>query len=398
MKILIIAFFTLCLFSLHAQVGSDLRAADVIALNAPDSVQSSVDGLGRYFSRSFSSQKFRARAIFSWTAMEISYDIANISKVNNTTGFDELVEKTMQTKSAVCQGYTAVFKALCDKCGIRAYVVNGYTRQNGHINDISHSWIIAVIDSMWYGFDPTWGGGYMIRGKYVRHFNEGFFMIKPEVLINDHMPFDPMWECLDHPVNNQDFTNGRIISTVSSNAFAWSDSIAAWQGMSVKDQCQASLRRLEIAGITNNLLQDWAKYLGDCITNGKLNVQATARNKYVKQFNDAVASYNQSIYLFNQYIDYWNRRFTPLKPELEIVEMLDSCYYYLNSSKKSLSQVLPQDEDMQQGTEQLQQAINLARENMDKQKVFLKIYFNTSPEYRIELFKNYNGAGFPTNK
>lgn len=398
MRILLIILFILCLVPLNAQVNSEFRAADVIALHAPDSCESSVAALGRYFSSAFKKQSFRARAIYAWTSMKISYDFTNQGKVNAATPFDELVNTTMQSRSAVCQGYASVFKALCDICGIRAFVVNGYTRQNGHINDISHAWVVALIDTSYFGFDPTWGGGGLNNGNYVKQFNEQFFMIKPGDMIVDHMPFDPMWECLNYPVNSTYFNNGIISAAPSTAFFSYADSISAYESLSMKDQCQAALRRMEASGIVNNLQIEWAKYLRDCVVNEKQNAVATVKNKYVKQFNDAVANYNNCIYAFNQYADYFNVGFNPPKSAPEIVGMLNLCYNYLDSCKKSLSQVVAGDIDMKQSTDQLQLAIDVAEDNLNKQKVFLKIYFNTDPVSRPMLFKNYNGAGFPKSK
>jgi len=398
MKNLMVALFTLCFVQLQAQVGNEFKAADIIALNAPDSCQASVGALGRYFSSSFKSPAFRARAIFTWTAMNISYDISNKGKVTAATPYNELVDKTMETRKAICQGYASVFKALCDACGISAYIVQGYTRQNGHINDLSHAWIMAVIDSSYYGFDPTWGAGYMNKGNYQRYYNDQFFMIKPGILIQDHMPFDPIWECLSAPINNLDFNSGKTEPSTSTPLFAYADSIRAYNTLDPKDQCSASLRRLESAGVINSLLMEWSNYLRNCISNEKLNAVAAVKNKYVKQFNDAVASYNNCIYAFNQYVDYWNRQFTPSKPEPVIVDMLNLCYSYLDSCKTSLEQVVAGDPDMKPSTDQLQLAMDVAHDNLNKQKVFLKVYFNTDPQSRPLLFRNYNGAGFPTKK
>jgi len=398
MKNLIITLFIFCIVPLHAQVGNEIKAADIIALNAPDSCQASVGALGRYFSSAFKSPVFRLRAIFTWTAMNISYDIVNMGNVNATTPFNDLVDKTMQTRKGICQGYASVFKALCDVCAINAYVIQGYTRQNGHINKISHAWIIAVIDSLYYGFDPTWGAGYMNKGNFSRYYNDQFFMIKPETLIQDHMPFDPMWECLGSPINNLDFNSGKSGPGAGTAFFNYVDSIRVYNTLGQKDQCAASLRRLESSGVINSLLMEWANYLRECISNEKLNAVAAVKNKYVKQFNDAVTSYNNCIYAFNQYADYWNRQFIPSKPEPVIVDMLNLCYSYLDSCKSSLAQVVAGDPDMKQSTDQLQLAVDVAQDNLNKQKVFLKIYFNTDPQSRPMLFRNYNGAGFPTKK
>ena len=398
MKNLILSFLTLCFIPLHAQVISEFKAADVIALNTPDSCQVSVDALGRYFSKAFKEDALKARAIYTWTAMNIFYDVANMGKTNAATPFNDLVEHTMQTRTGICQGYASVFKALCDACAIRAYIINGFIRQNGNISNLSHAWVIAVIDTSYYGFDPTWGGGFMDSGGYTKQFNEQFFMIRPADLIKDHMPFDPLWECLNYPVSNSDFNSEKTTAAAGTPFFSYADSIKTYQSLDFKDQCQAALRRVESAGLLNNLIRDWADYLRACIVNEKNNTANAVKAKYSKQFNDAVVSYNNCIYAFNQYVDYWNRGFTPLKPEPEITSMLQLCYSYLDSCKRSLSEVVAVDADMKQRTDQLQLAIDVARENMNKQKVFLKIYFNTDPQSRPLLFKNYNGAGFPTNK
>jgi len=398
MKNLLVVILLLSFNSLHAQLSDELKAADILAMNVPDSCQGSAGSLGRYFSSAFKSRTYRARAIYTWTALNISYDVANMGKTNAATPFNELVDNTMRTRIAVCQGYASLFKALCDSCGIKAYIVNGYTRQNGHINAISHAWIIALIDSSYYGFDPTWGAGYMNDGRYVKYFNDNFFRIKPEELISNHMPFDPMWECLNYPINNLDFNNGKIVPASGTALFSYSDSIRRYNALAPKEQCAAALRRLESAGIVNNLLVDWSDYLRNCIASEKLNAVAASKNIYIKQFNDAVTDYNNCIYAFNVYADYWNRRFIPFKPEPVITDMLNLCYSYLNSCKKNLALVVDGAPDMKQSTDQLQLAVNVAQDNIDKQKVFLKIYFNTDPPSRPLLFQNYNAAGFPTRK
>ena len=64
----------------------------------------------------------------------------------------------------------------------------------------------------------------------------------------------------------------------------------------------------------------------------------------------------------------------------------------------TLAAVVAGDPDMKQSTDQLKVAIDVAQENLDKQKVFLKIYFNTDPQSRPLLFKKYNKSGLPVLK
>jgi hypothetical protein len=53
---------------------------------------------------------------------------------------------------------------------------------------------------------------------------------------------------------------------------------------------------------------------------------------------------------------------------------------------------------MKQSTDQLKIAVDVAKENLDKQKTFLKIYFNTDPQSRPMLFKKYGKSGLPSLK
>lgn len=398
MRLLLIVLLVQLSGIIYSQSAGEWKAADIIALNVPDSCQVSAVSLGKYFSGAFKSKAMRARAAYTWTSANISYDLKNLNKTNAASPYDELVTKTLSTRKAICQGYASVFKAICEACGINAYIVNGFTRQNGHINDISHAWVVAVIDSGWYGFDPTWGSGYLNRGRFVRQLNPQFFMLKPGELIRDHMPFDPMWQCLQHPLSTRDFLDGRTTAAENGRGFAFRDSISAYMAMPLSSQCQSAFRRMEECGIVNSLQMEWSNYLRECIRNEKLNQSNSEKNRYVRQFNSAVSNFNQCITAFNRYVDYFNGSFYPNRPEVEVIAMLDVCYAFLDSCSYQLTAVIATDEDIKQGIEQLRKASEEARKNVDQQMLFVKIYYNTDPVSRPGLFKNYSKLGFPKTR
>jgi transglutaminase/protease-like cytokinesis protein 3 len=105
------------------------------------------------------------RAIFRWITENIAYDFKYYNKYNykgkepksfNCSGDSmqceirkrvwetEYVNKVLDQKKAVCQGYSMLFKKMCDIAGIPSEVVPGYVRTEyyevGTIGNLSHAW------------------------------------------------------------------------------------------------------------------------------------------------------------------------------------------------------------------------------------------------------------------
>jgi hypothetical protein len=54
--------------------------------------------------------------------------------------------------------------------------------------------------------DSTWGAGYVNGdGKYVRRFEDHFFLTPPSQFIYDHFPEEEQWQLLDEPVSKAEF-------------------------------------------------------------------------------------------------------------------------------------------------------------------------------------------------
>ena len=165
----------------------------------------------------FSTQQEKVRAIFMWITNNISYDcVAYHSKKSTRVSFtysteQELAEKkekdyfdyatrVLQSRKAVCEGYAALFNALCKLAGVQSEVVIGTASNN--IEKIkrlkerknfftNHTWNKVMIDGMWYYADATWASGYCDVG--VKHFFKEF---KPYYYIT---PIDQLYET--HAVN-----------------------------------------------------------------------------------------------------------------------------------------------------------------------------------------------------
>ncbi|MEI7726705.1 MAG: transglutaminase domain-containing protein [Bacteroidota bacterium] len=388
-------FSILCcslIFSAFPQSVPDFRRSDAIAKAVPDSVEISIKTLSDYFLANLFTQKELIRAYYYWTANEIVYDVDNMFTFRSSDNPASLIIETLRERKAVCQGYAALFHELCENAGIESYVVLGYTKQNGIVINVNHAWVVARIDTGWYFFDPTWASGYIMNGKFNQKFTNEYYMVKPAVFIKTHMSFDPLWQCLYYPYSAQQFSQGNPVRKEDKNFFNFRDSISAYNRLTKPEKEVASLRRLENNGVVNNSLADYQRYLKQGVEVDRINRQTEIQNKLVKEFNQAIYHYNAATFLFNDFINYWNRQFQPVRPDMKIRQMLDTCDYHLGICQNILSEIEPQEETLRQNMAMLTQPAADLRRNIDKQKEFLRDYFATPKALRPKLFGKYSST------
>lgn len=179
----------------------------------------SIPALAKDLLAPFSTQHQKVRAIFMWITNNIAYDcVAYHSKKSQRVTFTysteaELAEKkekyyyeyatkALQTRKAVCEGYAALFNALCKIAGVQSEVVIGMASNNieriKRLKDrktfsTNHTWNKVQIDNTWYYADATWASGYCDAG--VKHFFKEF---KPYYYIT---PIEQLYET--HAVNQK---------------------------------------------------------------------------------------------------------------------------------------------------------------------------------------------------
>lgn len=397
MRFLFLVILIIHAVGIYAQKKTDFSETDKFVLSLPDSLVNSTDLFSGTLKQNLSSEKEILRAVYVWIAKNISYDIDNMYRPDYYEKNNDLVQNTLKTRKAICQGYSELFNELCRKSGIQTYVVSGYTQQEGKISGLDHAWVVASLDSGWYCFDPTWGSGYAENDKFIKRYTGDYFLVKPEEFIKTHMPFDPIWQCLDFPVSHRDFYDHAFARAHESTYFAFADSIAQYEKLPVLKKQEAELRRIEENGIKNDLIYDRARYLKQSIESEKINQQNAVRNQSVDRYNNAVNHYNASVNLFNDYINYYNRQFKPSRSDAQIRHMIDTCDMELTESVKLLSGVIYPDPAIKQNKEYLIQGISNLQAEIDKQKAFLRKYFETSKASRSSLFRKYTWFGVPLN-
>jgi hypothetical protein len=179
---------------------------NVLSITAP-----TPDSLAKKLTQDYTHESDKVRAIFRWIAENISYKIIPryTARYHYTKNWDDstmewgdgetmMARMVLQKRTAFCEGYAALFKALCSYAGIEAKVVKGYARVNTNRFYTNHSWNAVRIDSTWHLLDVTWASGYitMPREEFIKSFDERFFLPAPGEMIKTHYPEDIRWTLL----------------------------------------------------------------------------------------------------------------------------------------------------------------------------------------------------------
>ncbi len=186
---------------------------DQHARNAPTRVTNDVEALTAYLVQPATSDLERVRSFYVWIAENIAYDVRTFLHYNPNKYQKVLPNEVLKQRKAVCQGYAELFLAMCQISNIPCYLIPGYSKGintgDRDFTSADHAWNAVKIDEQWQLLNVTWGsGGLTDQLKFVKAFNEKYFLTTPEVFVQDHMPLDPMWQLLDCPVRMTSFVSG----------------------------------------------------------------------------------------------------------------------------------------------------------------------------------------------
>lgn len=184
-----------------------LSAPDSHAISTLEAATGSIKSLAVYLAGPFDNTHDQARAIFRWVAENISYDVGLFEGKPT----DATPEGTLRRRKSVCEGYASLFKALCDSAGIDSVeVISGYAKGISYavgqeIETTNHSWNAIRIDGRWQLLDVTWAAGYCNGGKFVKMFDNHYWLTPPDKFVFDHLPENLDWQLLGTPLTKQQF-------------------------------------------------------------------------------------------------------------------------------------------------------------------------------------------------
>lgn len=365
-------------------------AIDKKALQIPDSLTNTTELIANYITANFSTDKDKARAIFAWVASSIEYDLDNMFALNYYEKKEDKINKALKTRKGICENYAFVFTDICMKAGLKSYVISGYTKQNGFTDYLPHAWCATLIDTSWFLFDPTWGSGYVSDGKFYKKINNDYFKGQPAQFIKSHMPFDYLWQFLYYPITHREFLDGKTAANQDKAYFNFTDTLQAFELLKPLDQLLSTAYRIEKNGVSNSLVFDRLQRI-------TFEIESEKQNSIINLYNAAVVDYNEAIYALNDFINYRNHQFTPIKPDPEIQKMLDSPALLLKQATHKLGEISTTDENTVQLISQLVRSIDDASKQITEQQDWLKLYFSKGKLARRSMFYKVTWYGIPLN-
>lgn len=235
-KAICLIFLLFSVIFLHAQSGKEV---DSIVKLYPKHF-SSTEKLAQQIQNDFSTEFGKARAIYSWLAFNIRYDVNAFLHPKPNKKFtykteeerqikikqiiDKRIGKALSKRKGVCQEYADLFNQIALEVGLESQVNLGDAKtKNYDIGrrriKVSHAWNSVKIDGTWRLIDATWGAGYvnLKKEKFYHNFNTLYFDMPPKLFFKEHYPAKGFWfdtvidktEFLKEPLINNDILNGK---------------------------------------------------------------------------------------------------------------------------------------------------------------------------------------------
>lgn len=229
-KKFLFGFFFLNFIFINFSFSQKYTAIDSIVLKYPNF--GSTEKLAERIQKDFTSEHDKARAIFTWIALNLNYDIKAYLDPPKQKTFkfkDEAeqakqfqlinastTQKAFRCKKAVCEGFSYLYAHLATLCGLNCQVIIGDSKRvRSDIGrkrlESNHAWNKVQIDGKWILLDATWGQGYYDEKRQVaiRIFKPFYFDMNPKYFYAKHFPDSAMYP--ENVGNKETFLNGPLI-------------------------------------------------------------------------------------------------------------------------------------------------------------------------------------------
>ncbi|RBN51083.1 hypothetical protein DR980_04475 [Flavobacterium psychrolimnae] len=369
-------FFSMLSFG---QANTGYAVADAKMAAIPENATTSTQAIANYINANFKTETDKIRAVFYWTASNITYDIPGMNAVNFNETVQQKIVKTLKTKKGVCIHYASVFNDLSQKVGIQSYIIEGYTKQNGKVSNLAHAWVAAKVDRKWYVFDPTWGSGYVKNGRFSKKLNSYYFKTDPSTIIASHIPFDYLWQFSNYPITNNEFYEGKTQINKTKKYFDFEKEIAKHNSLSEAEKLAAAAERIEKNGIKNAMILE--RYEGK-----KKQLAYLQYNSNIEKLNEIVNEMNEAVVLLNDFIHYRNNTFKPALPDIEISDMIDAPRAKLAKCQDAIYKVGSVGNENAANVASIKKSISKALAQAEEHARFVDNYLSNSKIVRKTMF------------
>lgn len=175
-------------------------------VSMPPEVETSIKSVAKYIAKKEKDPVMRIKALHDYVADRVAYDADSYYAGVYPSQDAEVVFKTHKS---VCAGYANLLSALAAAIGEKIIVVGGDARDDKNGDKLTgegHAWNAAFINNKWWLMDVTWDSGSVSREKgFTKEYRTNYFLLPPEVMIQDHYPDEQTWQLLAKPLSQGEF-------------------------------------------------------------------------------------------------------------------------------------------------------------------------------------------------
>ena len=343
--------------------------------SVPDTISEYAE-IAEFLTKNLIADKDKARAIYTWIAHNISYDVELFEKIKQgdyPNDPSETVQKTVDTKKGVCEDYAELFVEMGREVGLDCYIVTGYTRNTfGTISNNGHAWNSIKLGENYFLLDITWSAGHVSGDRFIPKFNDRFFLAPPAEFIKDHMPFDPIWQHSYHPITNAEFIKKDFSKFQKKGNFMFPDSIKMRKNLDRVSLLESEQKRMLKLGIPYQAKKVIERNLKD-----------NARMIY----NEGIAAYNDGVNDYNKYINYRNKRFRrPKIKDSTIRQLIDNASAKIKYGKEIFSSLSTMEYKDQKSLDEVNRMLQNLMPELNREKKFVDRYLKAWKPLRIFIF------------
>ncbi|HWR12328.1 MAG TPA: transglutaminase domain-containing protein [Rectinemataceae bacterium] len=150
----------------------------------------------------------KIKLIHDWICVNISYDVAMLK---SQFAADQDIEHVMNSRKAVCSGYSRVFQAMAEQAGFSCVTVSGYTKNQSGPRGLtagnSHAWNIVQINGGRYIVDTTFDAGHVKDWTFIRRYSTDNLFVDPLISLYARYPKQDEQQLVARPISPEEFLN-----------------------------------------------------------------------------------------------------------------------------------------------------------------------------------------------
>lgn len=208
--------------SLAQKDGRNFKAIDDYAKKLGRLDSMNMGTIATLLTKNYEDKTDKARAIFTWIATNISYDVKNARSGNTEKNTTDLV---LRNRKALGAGYAILFQDMCSVAGIRCLTVDGFIKfgseQIGDTKtEINHTWNVVQLGQSpeaWYYVDACKGSGYPDAEfkTFTPAYNDEYFFANLTIFNWEHCPDNPAWYLGPRPKGKKEFFELPVIKPLA---------------------------------------------------------------------------------------------------------------------------------------------------------------------------------------